>query len=146
MERAGRCVDPRGDGAGGQPAPRSHGGGASPCDADLAARPAPDRGLLHGRRALALYGTWTASTTLGSILGAGLQDPARWGLDFAFTAVFIVLVMGFWTGPRTSLPPWAVAAAAAIAVEATVPGAWYILAGGLAGSIAGALQPRRPVP
>jgi 4-azaleucine resistance transporter AzlC len=92
--------------------------------------------------ALALYGTWTASTTLGSILGSGLHDPARWGLDFAFTAVFIVLVMGFWRGPRASLPPWAAAAAAAVVVEATVPGAWYILAGGLAGSLAGALQSR----
>ena len=106
----------------------------------------PLRPAFYMAMALALYGTWTASTTLGSILGAGLQDPARWGLDFAFTAVFIVLVMGFWTGPRASLPPWAVAAAAAVAVEATAPGAWYILAGGQAGSIAGALQPRRSVP
>ena len=92
--------------------------------------------------ALALYGTWITSTTLGSILGAGLRDPARWGLDFAFTALFIVLAMGFWRGPRTSLPPWCAAAVVAVVVEATVPGAWYILAGGLAGSLAGALQPR----
>jgi 4-azaleucine resistance transporter AzlC len=92
--------------------------------------------------ALALYGTWTASTTLGSILGAFLRDPARWGLDFAFTAVFIVLVMGFWRGPRQSLLPWGIAAAVAVVVEATLPGAWYILAGGLAGTLVGALQPR----
>ncbi len=35
------------------------------------------------------------------MLGAFLGDPAVIGLDFAFPAVFVVLVMGFWKGPET---------------------------------------------
>src|SRR3546814_2173043 len=37
---------------------------------------------------LPLYLGWIATTTLGAIFGGVLQDPARYGLDFAFTAVF----------------------------------------------------------
>lgn len=89
---------------------------------------------------LAVWWAWLLATALGRMLTGGLADPAALGLDFAFTAVFLALLTGFWRG-RADLPPWAVAAAVSLAAWALVPGKWYILAGGLAGSLAAALRP-----
>jgi 4-azaleucine resistance transporter AzlC len=81
------------------------------------------------------YINWVASSLAGALLGAFLGDPALIGLDFAFPAVFIVLVMGFWKGPRTGMVLIA-SAAASIAVYLTIAGAWYIAAGAAAGLVA----------
>ncbi len=86
---------------------------------------------------LALFLAWTGSTLAGRALGSVLQDPAKWGLDFAFTAVFITLLVGMWRG-KSDILPWLIAAAVAIAASQLIPGNWYILLGGLAGSLAGA--------
>lgn len=88
---------------------------------------------------LPLYGGWIAATTSGAILGGALHDPARYGLDFAFTAVFLTILAGLWRGKR-SLAPWLASAAAAVAAYSFLPGVWYILLGGLAGTLVGALQ------
>jgi len=85
---------------------------------------------------LVMYVSWTVSTFVGGTLGGALEDPARWGLDFAFTAVFLALVTGLWKG-RSDLLPWMVAAVVAVAAHHWLPGQWYILLGGLAGSLAG---------
>ncbi|MEX0923443.1 MAG: AzlC family ABC transporter permease [Rhodovibrionaceae bacterium] len=89
--------------------------------------------------ALPLYASFIASSTLGAIFGGALDDPARYGLDFAFTAVFLTLLVGLWKGQR-SLWPWLASAAVAAAGYLLLPGVWYIALGGLAGSLAGALQ------
>ena len=52
---------------------------------------------------------WIGGSVLGRAGGSWLTDPARWGLDFAFTAVFVALLVGSWRG-RRDLLPWAVAA------------------------------------
>jgi 4-azaleucine resistance transporter AzlC len=78
------------------------------------------------------YAAWVGSSVAGSLLGAFLGDPTVIGLDFAFPAVFVVLVMGFWKGRETG----AVLAASGLAAVLThqfVPGVWYIAAGALAG-------------
>lgn len=93
--------------------------------------------LLGGGLLMAL--SWTTSTFVGGMLGSALEDPARWGLDFAFTAVFLALIAGMWRG-RSDVLPWAVAALVAVAAHEWLPGQWYILLGGLAGSLAGALR------
>jgi predicted branched-subunit amino acid permease len=85
--------------------------------------------------AVPFYLNWVASSLVSAVLGAFLGDPALIGLDFAFPAVFIVLVMGFWKGPATGLVLIA-SAAAAIFVHRFVPGAWYIAAGAAAGLVA----------
>jgi len=82
--------------------------------------------------------SWTGWSTAGALLGASLHEPERFGFDFIFTALFIGLVLGFWQGPRTGIVI-AVSAIAAIIAHATIEGPWYILAGGAAGTIAGAL-------
>ncbi len=94
----------------------------------------------YGGLVAPLYLGWVSTTTLGTIFGGVLQDPARYGLDFAFTAVFLTLLAGLWQG-RRSFAPWAVAALAAVAGHLLLPGVWYIALGALAGTLAGALLP-----
>ena len=89
--------------------------------------------------AIPFYLTWVATGILGAALGASIGDPAALGLDFAFTAVFIALVAGFWKGRETGLILLA-SAVASVAVHAMVPGAWYIAAGALAGITAAIIQ------
>jgi 4-azaleucine resistance transporter AzlC len=81
------------------------------------------------------YVNWIACSLAGALLGAFLGDPTLIGLDFAFPAVFIVLVMSFWKGSATGLVLLA-SALASIAVYLTIPGAWYIAAGAAAGLVA----------
>lgn len=91
--------------------------------------------------ALLFYLNWVICSLVGALLGAFLGDPAVIGLDFAFPAVFIVLVMGFWKGPATGMV-LAASAGAAILVHHFVPGAWYIAAGAAAGLAAALLNGR----
>lgn len=97
-----------------------------------------DAGFLLGSGFVAFI-AWLSATLVGRTLGSALGDPARWGLDFAFTAVFIALLAGLWRG-KHDLLPWIVAGAVAVAASIWLPGKWYIILGGLAGSIAGALR------
>ena len=87
---------------------------------------------------LLMFLAWSGSTFVGGAFGGAVEDPARWGLDFAFTAVFLALISGMWKG-RSNLLPWTVAAAVAVAAHHWLPGQWYILLGGLSGSLAGAM-------
>ena len=86
---------------------------------------------------LAVFVAWLGATLVGGILGGAIGDPTRFGLDFAFTAVFIALLAGLWRG-KSDVLPWVVAAVVAIAGAYLLPGKWYILLGGVAGSLVGA--------
>jgi predicted branched-subunit amino acid permease len=87
---------------------------------------------------------WAGSTLTGRLLGAVIDDPSAYGLDFAFTATFLALLFSMWKG-RGDLVPWLAGGAIALSVAAIVPGTWYIIVGGLGGSFVGAvLQYRRP--
>jgi 4-azaleucine resistance transporter AzlC len=88
---------------------------------------------------LTLMPAWVGSTVVGNVLGGVILDPAKWGLDFAFTAVFVALLVGMWKG-RSAIAPWGVAAIVAIVAARSLPGQWYIVLGGLAGGLAGACQ------
>ncbi len=96
-----------------------------------------DAGFLLGS-GFTLYIAWVSSAVIGRTVGAWIQNPAQWGLDFAFTAVFIALLVGMWKG-KSNLLPWAVAAIVAVAAAHLLPGKWYILLGGIAGSMVGAI-------
>jgi 4-azaleucine resistance transporter AzlC len=82
--------------------------------------------------------TWTTTSVAGALAGAWLKDPAAYGFDFAFSALFIGILAGFWKGPKTGAVLAASAVVAAIA-KVTVPGAWYIVLGGLAGVLVAVL-------
>lgn len=81
---------------------------------------------------------WVGATLLGRVLGAFIDDPVKYGLDFAFTATFLALLLGMWKG-RSDLVPWLVGALAALLTVSMVEGKWYIIVGGIVGSLAGAL-------
>ncbi|MCJ8519153.1 4-azaleucine resistance transporter AzlC [Pseudorhizobium tarimense] len=83
------------------------------------------------------YGAWVLSTLAGAALGATLGDPAVIGLDFAFPAVFIVLILGFWKGRATAAIIGA-SAVAALIIQQTTNGVWYIIAGAAAGLLCAA--------
>ena len=95
-----------------------------------------DRGFLLGC-GLMLWFSWVVGSVLGYIGGGWVPDPTRWGLDFAAIAVFVALLAGMWRGKGDALS-WLVAAAAALGAAHWLPGQWYIVLGGLAGSSVGA--------
>lgn len=81
---------------------------------------------------------WVGGTVAGHTFGSLLGDPQRLGLDFMLGAFFAALAVGFFKS-RTAVLPLIVGIAVAVPVERWVPGPWYILAGALAGAIAGGL-------
>lgn len=93
--------------------------------------------FLFGTGVLAWF-AWTGSTLAGRLLGSAISDPAAYGVDFAFTATFLALLFGMWKG-RGDIVPWATGGLIAIVMARLVPGQWYVVAGGLGGSLAGAL-------
>lgn len=97
------------------------------------------RGALLLGSGLALYAGWVGGTVTGHVAGRLVEDPRAWGLDFVYVAVFVALLMGLRRG-RQDLWPWGVSAAVAVGVEQILPGAWHIIIGGVAGSVAGALR------
>jgi 4-azaleucine resistance transporter AzlC len=91
--------------------------------------------------ALPLYLSWVFWTTLGNLVGGIIRHPERYGFDFAFTAVFLVILFGYWRRQRKILPI-AASAAAALLTWRLFPGVWYVFAGGLAGTAAAAVAAR----
>jgi 4-azaleucine resistance transporter AzlC len=85
------------------------------------------------------YLSWVFWTGLGTVVGGIIQSPARYGFDFAFTAVFLILIVGLWRG-RRSIAPLAASAVVALGAHAWLPGVWYIVLGGVAGVLAAALS------
>ena len=92
--------------------------------------------------ALPMWFAWTTSSIVGAIVSRSFGDPAAYGFDFAFSAMFIGILAGFWKGPRTGAVLGASAIAAALA-KLYVPGAWYIVIGGIVGMVVAALLHRR---
>ncbi len=82
--------------------------------------------------AIPLWFVWMSFCALGAKLGSVVGDTSRYGLDFAFAAMFIAVLAGFWKGTSTALV-LATSAAVAVAAKLYIPGAWYIIFGGIAG-------------
>jgi 4-azaleucine resistance transporter AzlC len=80
--------------------------------------------------AVAVGGAFVGGVPVGTELGGLVAEPERWGLDFAFPAVFLALVAVQLRGRAD----WLVAiasAALAIAVALALPGNWHIVIAGL---------------
>jgi len=88
---------------------------------------------------LAMYVSWVSATAIGHVLGQLIPDPKAFGIDFVLLAFFTVVAVGVWRG-RRDIAPLLAAVAVALVVSRLVPGHWYILAGGLAGSLVAALK------
>jgi 4-azaleucine resistance transporter AzlC len=100
-----------------------------------------DAGFLMGS-GLLMWISWIATTAIGQSLGAWIRPPPGHPLFFGALAVFVAMLVNLWRGTGDALP-WVVAALVAIVTARLLPdGAWYILAGAIAGSIAGTLRDR----
>ncbi|HEX6261823.1 MAG TPA: AzlC family ABC transporter permease [Actinomycetota bacterium] len=94
-----------------------------------------DGGRLIGA-GLVLYATWVTSTLVGALGARILGDPATLGLDAAFPAVFVALLVPQLTGHRPRLAaglgalialallPWAPAGVPVIAATAAILVGW----------------------
>jgi 4-azaleucine resistance transporter AzlC len=89
-----------------------------------------------------LYINWVGWTVTGAWFGKLVADPEAFGFDFAFTAIFITLVTGFWRGASTAFV-LAASSAAAVAAKLAFDGPWYIVAGAVAGIVAAAIASGR---
>ncbi|HEY5363481.1 MAG TPA: AzlC family ABC transporter permease [Aestuariivirga sp.] len=96
-----------------------------------------DFGYMVGS-SLPLWPTWFLCSFIGAAVGNRLGAPETYGLDFAFSAIFLSIIMGFWKGPRTGAVIIA-SGAAAVGTKLALSGAWYIMAGGVVGVIVASL-------
>jgi 4-azaleucine resistance transporter AzlC len=114
------------------------------------------------------WGNWVLWSTVGAFAGSFMGDPRAWGADFAFSALFIGLiagfwksrapgrpraegpgfgsrvidlVAGFWRGSSTGVTVLASGAAAALAYKLAGP-PWHVAAGAVAGIAAAAISGR----
>lgn len=110
--------------------------------AEKRAREGPLTPGYYAGMAAVISSAWLAWTTFGAVLGTGVGDPTRYGFDFAFSALFIGLLMGFRAAPGFTLTV-AAAAAGATLVHLVSPGPLAIAAGALTGIAAAAIRPQR---
>ncbi|WP_049899560.1 AzlC family ABC transporter permease [Natrinema altunense] len=88
---------------------------------------------------LAIWSFWIIATVIGAIAGDVIGEPSQYGLDFVLTAVFIAIAVGLWDG-KSSLLPWTTAFGVAVLSAQYLPGRWYILLGGVVGSLVGVIR------
>jgi len=96
-----------------------------------------DVGVLLGA-GLILWIVWQVATVVGFFAGALVPEPKTFGLDLVMPIFFSVMLVPLWKGVRPALP-WLVAGIVSFVTHAFVPGYGYIVAGALAGVIAGML-------
>jgi predicted branched-subunit amino acid permease len=78
------------------------------------------------------------ATFTGFFAGALVPEPRRFGLDLVMPIFFGVMLVPLWKGAKPALP-WIIAGLVSLIVHALVPGYLFIIAGALAGVIAGML-------
>lgn len=78
--------------------------------------------------------TWSLGTISGYTLGEFISDPSKYGLDFAFVAIFTALTFNMYKG-KDDLLPWLITALVAILCERFIPGKFYIVIGAVVGSL-----------
>ena len=77
---------------------------------------------------LAIMSLWVAGTVAGVLLGASLEDPGAWGLDAAFPAAFVALLVPHVVTRAGKVTALIGAVIALVAVPVTPAGAPILLA------------------
>lgn len=96
-----------------------------------------DVGYLFGG-GLITWLTFVPATGIGQVFGSLLGNPRPYGIDLILPLYFVALLAPMFETLRRSIP-WAIAGVVAVTVQHFVPGFWYIIAGTLAGAVAGGL-------
>lgn len=85
---------------------------------------------------IALWSCWQAGTLAGLLLGSGIEDPRRIGLDMVMGCFMLSMVMVGKRNLRKSLA-WCVSAVAAYAAYRWLPANTHVIIGALAGGTVG---------
>ena len=102
------------------------------------ARSRPPDAWIYVGSAVAIAGSFVVGVAVGIGLGGLVAQPERYGLDFAFPAVFLALV----AVQLRQRADWLVAVSAAVlalALALVLPNNWHIVVAGLVVSVLGAL-------
>ena len=86
---------------------------------------------------LALWVVWVGMAIPGHLLGTFIADPKQFGFDLMLPIFFAAMFVPLWRGTRRAIG-WVIAGVVALIVSYLVPSWWFIVAGALTGSIAGA--------
>lgn len=96
-----------------------------------------DAGVFFGS-SIALCVAWVGAAVAGYLLGTQVADPRRFGVDLVMPVFFAIMLIPLWRGPRRAIA-WLIAGAVALLVQHLVGGWWFIVAGAIAGSVAGGM-------
>jgi branched chain amino acid efflux pump len=94
-----------------------------------------DAGVYFGASTV-LALAWMGAISAGYLAGSLIADPRRFGIDLVMPIFFAAMLIPLWRGTRRSIP-WVVAGVVALIVQQLIGGWWFIVAGAIAGSIAG---------
>lgn len=84
------------------------------------------------------YCLWLVGTLVGAMLAKQIPNLSALGIGFAFTALFLGLLMNTWRDKRDALA-WGTAFTTALVAKLLLPGNWYIIVGTLMGSFVGVI-------
>jgi len=90
---------------------------------------------------MCIFLTWFTGTFLGFYMGEFISNPAKYGLDFAFVAIFFALALSMFKG-KEDLLPWFVTALVAVVFEYYFEGKLYIVVAAISGSVCAAFMKR----
>lgn len=85
-----------------------------------------------------LYAFWVLPSTLGAWIGNFICQPEKWGLDFAFPAAFLGLLIPL-IKRKTDFIVAVIACILSVFGALLLPGSWYILIAGIGASFIGFL-------
>mgnify|MGYP005842649723 CR=1 FL=1 len=85
---------------------------------------------------IALWSCWQAGTLTGLLIGSGIEDPGRVGLDMVMGCFMLSMVMVGRRNLRKSLA-WCLSAVAAYAAYRWLPANTHVIVGALAGGTVG---------
>lgn len=101
------------------------------------AEPQPSFAYLLGAE-LSIFLPWNLFTLAGSIIGQGLPDPNRLGVDFVFPLAFLVLLVPMLRS-GVEIAVAVLSGGLAFGISRVLPGGVALLIAGVVGSLVGAL-------
>ncbi|WP_224243998.1 AzlC family ABC transporter permease [Hyalangium gracile] len=93
---------------------------------------------------LSIFAPWNLFTLGGALIGQGLKDPERLGVDFVFPLAFLVLLVPMLRG-KVEVAVAVLSGGLAFGLSRVLPGGMALLIAGVVGSLVGAaLSAERP--
>ena len=94
-----------------------------------------DAGVFFGSSVM-LAVAWMGASAAGYLAGALVADPRRFGVDLVMPIFFAAMLIPLWRGARRA-GAWVIAGAVAVLVQHLIGGWWFVVAGAIAGCVAG---------